>query len=97
MANDLTGNPFKVDTATGVSATAANFTFHVYDIILTSASASGTALVQDADGNLKWEASYGADIPANIHDHFDPPIVFNGLTVPTLTSGTLKLYVKTLG
>jgi len=94
MANDLTGNPWKVDTATAVSAAASGVYFDVYDLVLTSISASGTVLVQDVAGVLKYEAAYGANIPDHIHDHFDPPIRFNGLTVPTLTSGTLKLYVR---
>ena len=83
-----------MDTATAVSAAASGVYFDVYDIVLTSVSASGTVLVQDVNGNLKFEAAYGADIPSHLHDHFDPPIRFNGLTVPTLTSGTLKLYVR---
>lgn len=96
MANDLTGNPWKVDTATAVSAAADGIWFDVYDLVLTSVSASGTVLVQDINGNLKFEAAYGADLPGHIHAHFNPPIKFNGLTVPTLTSGTLKLYVRRL-
>ena len=94
MANDITGNPWKIDTATAVSAAASGVYFDVYDIVLTSVSASGTVLVQDVNGVLKYEASYVVELSTHLHDHFDPPIRFNGLTVPTLTSGTLKLYVK---
>ena len=85
-----------MDTATAVSAAASGVYFDVYDLVLTSVSASGTVLVQDVNGVLKWEASYDVALStnSNIHDHFDPPIRFNGLTVPTLTSGTLKLYVR---
>ena len=93
MSNDFTGNPWKVDTVSAVSAIAAARVFNIYDIILTSASASGAAVVQDAAGNLKWEWS-GDAVVYNGHDHFDPPLIFNGLLVPTLTSGTLKIYVK---
>lgn len=93
MANDLTGNPWKIDTATAVSAAASGIYFDVHDIILTSAVASGATVVQDVNGNLKWEWT-GAAAEQSFHNHFDPPIRFNGLTVPTLTSGTLKLYVK---
>ena len=85
-----------MDTVSAVSAVATGKVFNVYDIILTSVSASGTVLVQDAAGNLKWEWSYGADLPGGTSQHFDPPLFFNGLLVPTLTSGTLKIYVKQL-
>lgn len=95
MSNDLGHIPWKIDTATDVSATASGVYFELHDIILTSASASGAAVVQDVNGNLKWEWS-GDAVVYNTHDHFDPPIVFNGLTVPTLSSGTLKLYIKRL-
>jgi len=93
MANSVGGNPWKIDTATAVSAIAGSRVFQIYDIILTSASASGATVVQDIDGNIKWEWS-GDAVVYNVHDHFDPPITINGLTVPTLTSGTLKIYVK---
>lgn len=95
MANVFSGNPFKVDTASDVSAIAAGRFFDVYDIILTSASASGATVVQDAAGVVKWEWS-GDAVVYNVHDTFDPPIKFNGLLVPTLSSGTLKLYVRNL-
>ena len=95
MSNDFSGNPWKVDTVSAVSAVATGRIFNVFDIILTSASASGAAVVQDAAGVLKWEWS-GDAVVYNVHDKFDPPILFNGLLVPTLTSGTVKLYVKQL-
>ena len=93
MANSVGGNPIKIDTATAVSAIAGGRVFQIYDIIWTSASASGAAVVQDIDGNLKWEAATDA-VTQHIHDSFDPPITINGLTVPTLAAGTLKIYVK---
>lgn len=90
MANDLTKNPMKVDTAGAGAIIAAGTRLRIKGIRWVGATTAGhTAVVQTAAGAPIWNsvasgANYvEADILENIHAHWD------GLTVPTLASGIL--------
>ena len=90
MANDVTGVPLIVDTA--ASTTLTDYTFTVTKIRWVNATTAGhTAIVQNKNSKVKFSAVATA---ANYteSEHFDPPLILEGLIVPTLGSGTLYIY-----
>ena len=91
MANDITANPVIVDTA-GTSALTSK-TFIATKIRWVGATTAGhQAIVQDSSSVVKFKAeATGANYSES--EHFDPPLIFSGLIVPTLGSGTVYIYV----
>lgn len=94
MANDITGNPFVIDTVTdSITPTG---TFHeVYAVVWASGSLADVVSLQNQAGNVKFSTS---GTVANAHTEFtvptDRPILFNGMKCPSLTSGKLYVYQK---
>ncbi len=91
MANDVTANPIIVDTAAAAALTA--YTFIATKIRWVGATTAGhQAIVQNGNGIVKFKAeATGANYTES--EHFDPPLIFNGLIVPTLSSGTVYIYI----
>ena len=94
MANNITISPLVIDTAAATAITTGTFKINMIRWVSTSASAGDSAVVQNAASNTLW-ASLAAGA-----NHIDEtsftrkPLIFVGLIVPTLTSGTLYLYVE---
>lgn len=93
MANNVTGNPFIIDTATDAALT--NDHLHVFSIMWVSASNDSACSVQDENGNVKF-ASHGGSATSIIQSpDFGPEgLFFNGMKVPTLGAGKLYIYLK---
>lgn len=97
MANVVTGNPFLIDTATDTAIVASGQIFKLYALAWTSASIADGLSVQDAAGTVKYsDIQDVTNKPHTLNIPDECPLIFNGLKVPTLTTGTLKLYVKLL-
>lgn len=90
MANDVTGIPLIIDTPGASTLTAGTFT--ATKIRWVGATTAGHAVsVQNKNSVVKFAATAtGANYTES--EHFDPPIIFEGLQVPTLDSGTLYIY-----
>ena len=91
MANDLTKNPWVVDTA---SATAILSDWADVRSIqwIGGAIAGDEAVVQDKDGRVIWRRLAGGanqNFETEFEGRFGMPV--NGLKVPTLTSGTIYI------
>ena len=91
MANNLGANPFIIDTpGAGVLYS------RVIDVVLIrwispGAAAGHQVLIQDQNGVNKWETvAPGANYAEA--DHIDLLDPWNGLIVPTLSSGRLYIY-----
>lgn len=95
MANVLTLNPLKIDTASGTAAVTTPI--RIRKIRWIGATTAGhTATIQDQNGNLFWTsvanaANYVEDCNFIVYDNQHGPVL-NGLTVPTLGSGVLYIY-----
>ena len=92
MANDVTGNPLVLDTASSTSVTTR--TFVALMIRWVGATAAGhTVSVQNDASKVKW-ASEASGANYVEETHFDgKPVIFEGLKLPTLGSGTVYIYV----
>ena len=97
MANTTTGNPWLIDTVTATAIVTAGTFFQLYALQWTSSSLADSLSVQEADGTVKY---VGKGDVANYSERMswpsNAPVVFNGLKVPTLDTGILRLYVKVL-
>lgn len=91
MANDVTSNPIIIDTAAATALT--SYAFTATKIRWVGATTAGhQAIVQNGNGIVKFSAeAVGANYTES--EHFDPPLIFSGLIVPTLSSGTIYIYV----
>lgn len=90
MANDLTRNPLKIDTTGTIYATGAN-KIKIAGISLTSATAAGTAIIQDGAG--KEIARLSTPIAGDAFRPMQFPILCDGLIVNALpTGGVLHVY-----
>lgn len=89
MANDLTKNPFKVDTASGTPILTS--WADLRSIQWTGATTAGhEAKVTDKDGTVIWQRfAQGANQNWDTEFQGRWGRRVNGLTVPTLGSGTL--------
>ena len=93
MANDVTLNPIVLDTVTATAHTT-NY-FEVLAIRWTSASTADTIVIQDQDGNKKWQGiGAGANHTEESHWSDQHPLRFNGLKVSTLDAGTVMIYTR---
>lgn len=90
MANDVTGVPLIIDTAG--SSTLTDYTFTATKIRWVGATTAGhTVSVQNKNGVVKFAGeATGANYSES--EHFDPPLIFEGLKVPTLGSGKIYIY-----
>jgi len=94
MANDITNNPLIIDTASGSVVTSKTFVATKVRWVSKSASAGDDIDVQDGNGKSVWvSVATGANYVEETHFDPDARVIFEGLTVPTLDSGTLYIYV----
>lgn len=93
MANDVSGNPFILDTATDTALT--NDYLHIHSILWVSGSSGDALSVQDENGSVKY-ATCGANstTPVSSPNFGDTGLFFNGLKVPTLGAGKVYLYLR---
>jgi len=88
MANVVSGDPLVIDTATATGFPSG--ILEVYGIFWASATAADTCVIKQTDGQQKWSA-LGTQAPP----HFvGQGVTFNGIQVPTLTAGTLYIYLN---
>ncbi len=90
MANDLTGDPWKIDTAAGNTTTpAATGQLTVTRVRWVGASTAGHAcILKDGQGRVRWHSiASGSNYVEG-----DSGFAANGLIVDTIQSGTLYLY-----
>jgi hypothetical protein len=91
MANDLTGNPWKVDTASSTPI----WTGKVWleKMLWHEPSASGDHLqVTDVAGRVIWDKHALAGGSGLDYD-LKTGTIFDGIIVPILSSGTLYIYL----
>lgn len=94
MSNIITGNPLVIDTASGSVITSRTFTVSKIRWVSKSASAADDVDIQNGAGTSKWvSVASGANYVEETHFDPDARIRLEGLTVPTLDSGTLYIYV----
>lgn len=91
---NLTNNPIIVDAASAAALT--TFAFTAWMIRWVGATTAGHAIsVQDKNGNVKY-ASVATGSNYVEESHLVSPknesLIFDGLLVPTLGSGTIYLY-----
>ena len=93
MANDVSGNPWILDTATDTALT--NDFTHIYSIMWLSCSAGDALSVQDENSTVKY-ANTGINVNTAINSpDFGPNGLFmNGVKVPTLGAGKVYVYLK---
>ena len=91
MANDITSNPLIADTASATTLT--DGTFKATKIRWVGGTTAGhTVSVQDKNSIVKFAAeATGANYTES--EHFDPPLILEGVKVPTLGSGKIYIYV----
>ena len=89
MANDLTSNPWVIDTASATSLTTQRI--KVKGVRWIGATTAGhTCVIQDDDSKVKWASV----APSSNYVEADTPTnstPWNGIKVPTLGSGTLYI------
>lgn len=95
MANDLTNNPLVVDTADAgaILNNPVRITAIVWDSG-TSGAAGDRAIVKDKNSKLKWSATLGVAKDTRNSPEFSPSLYSHGLIVPTLSNGTLLIYLE---
>lgn len=89
MANDLTGDPYIIDTAAATVLSTINL--FIKSIRWVGGTTAGhTAVIQDQKGNVIWtsEASGANYVESEIIEQW-----IDGLIVPTLTSGVLYIQI----
>lgn len=94
MANNVTRNPFYIDTAAAASVIIGRLEITKIRWVSPNAAAGHQCIIQDGAGLPVWESIAPAD------DHIDSdgwtdenPLVVVGLTVPTLASGVVYINV----
>ena len=94
MANNLTGNPMFVDTASATALATQRFDIVKIRWVSVSATAGDQVVVQHANTAAAWaSAAVGANYIDSDAWEKDNPLILNGLLVPTLTSGSLYFYL----
>jgi hypothetical protein len=95
MANDLTANPIVLDTVSATSLTTRQFAVVKIRWYAPGAAATNAVNITDGAGTSKWRSiATGANYVEESSWDIDAPLVFDGLKVPTLASGTVYLYLK---
>lgn len=90
MANDISGLPYILDTVTDSVSPAGAF-HEVWAVRWTSGSVADAISLQDNAGGVKWSAT--GTIANNVDQSvFNPPLVFNGMKIPTLGAGKVYVY-----
>ena len=89
MSNDLTGDPYIIDTAAATVLSTNNL--YIKSIRWVGGTTAGhTAIIQDQTGNVIWSSvASGANyVESEIIEQW-----INGLIVPTLASGVLYIQI----
>jgi hypothetical protein len=95
MANDITTNPIALDTVSATSLTSRQFAVVKIRWYAPSASAGNAVSITDSSGTVKWSSvATGSNYVEESSWDLDSPLVFDGLKVPTLATGTVYLYPK---
>jgi hypothetical protein len=91
MANDLTGNPWKVDTASATAIWSGNV--WIKRLVWHEPTTSGHTLsITDAAGRVVWAKTALAG-GSGLDYELDLETIVGGLIIPTITSGTLYIYL----
>jgi hypothetical protein len=94
MANNLTGNPIYIDTASATALATQRFDVVKIRWVYVGAVAGNQAVVQDKSSNPTWEScASGANYIDSDAWEKDNPLVMNGLLVPTLAGGALYIHL----
>lgn len=91
MANDITKNPWVLDTAADITAEKIVITKMVWK----PNAAANDLTVLDHEGGTKWDVDALAAAPAG-NEFFDiaEPMVFYGFNLSVIDGGTLYVYFK---
>ena len=82
-----------IDTASSTAITTKTFVAWMLRWVSAGATAGDTVSVQDGNSKVRWASvATGANYVEETHFEGKPQI-FEGLTVPTLASGTIYIYV----
>ena len=91
MANDLTGNPLKIDTAAEITTNPT----HVFRMIWTPTTTGDDILVEDNAGNDLWAyKAVAGDSNQAIEYKREFDCQVNGITVTTIDNGTLYIFIR---
>lgn len=92
MANTMTGNIWKIDTAASLRTNP----LYVYKMWWTPAAAGDDISILDAGGNTIWgyKTIAGETTQTIVIDWPGSPAVLNGINVATLDSGTLYIHIQ---
>lgn len=94
MANQITGNPWEIDTASATAVTAdTKLIAGFYWDVGTSGAADDALVVTDTLGNVKW-ASHATAKNDGPGITFAEGLVCAGIKVTTMTHGKLYIYFK---
>lgn len=92
MSNDITGNPYILDTASSTLVTAARIKIQSIRWVSPVASAGDTAIIQNALGRVVFSSeATGANYVEAQNWPYEAPLIADGLKVTTLESGTLYI------
>ena len=92
MSNDVTNNPYVIDTASSALVSANRLRIQSIRWAAPSATAGSAVSVQSALGKVLWASSAnGANYVEQANYPIESPLVADGLKVPTLGSGTLYI------
>ena len=89
MSNDITANPWKIDTASGTAVSTDNNLQIKFVRWVGAATAGDQCVIQDEDATTFWDAFANA---TNYTERDELNLKRNGIIVPTLDSGTLYIY-----
>lgn len=94
MANDISGNPFALDTPNFGNIFAPDTKIYIKTIRWTSptAVAGHRVILTDQRDRVIWESVANGANYAEV-DHLDPREFFMGLKIPNLDSGRVLLYI----
>ena len=95
MANNLTGNPIYIDTASATPLATQRFDVLKIRWVSVAAVAGNQAVIQHQSGLPAWEScAVGANYIDSDAWEKDNPLVLSGLLVPTLQGGgAIYIYI----
>ena len=91
MANNLANNPYVIDTPGAGVLYARLLDVYLIRWVSPGAVAGHQCIITDQNNNPKWETVAPGPNYAEA-DHLDALEAWNGLIVPTLSSGKLYIY-----
>jgi hypothetical protein len=92
MANDISANPWSIDTASATAIWTGNI--WIDRLVWHEPTTAGDALeVTDSNGKTIW-SKYALAGGSGMDYDLKVDSVFNGLIVPTMSSGTLYVYLE---